>query len=305
MKYSIDDRANRYTLKQQEDEIRSLTGDIKPQWIKFCDSKVAFYHHYQLNYIYLHPKIGEQLAVPLLIVFMLAVYFIDLVFAYNISEYQARLAFHNNSYAIVFAIFVLPLAFVTIEIFVNYLTYEAKLEAEKRSNKAGKVWKYRAFLLLSLILAMTIPFLFLATGFKGEAKAGNPVFLGLLLGLTVMVGIVHIVTIFAGGKITAAKNRVVALWQHKRLKGKMQDSYDCLSKIVDDAENSYTNYLRDVQDYNRGRTAEDRYLPVPMSELVRYLIRYIARDYYHIPPGEEPGFDDDKDDRHPSRLIAA
>ena len=221
MKYSIDDRANRHNLQQQEDELKALTGDIKPQWIIYRDWKVAYYHHYSLNYIYLHPKIGEQLAVPLLIVFMLAVYFIDLVFAYNVSEYQAQQAFHNNSYAIAFAIFVLPLAFVTIEIFVNYLTYEAKLEAEKRSNKAGKVWKYRAFLLLSFMLAMTIPFLFFVTGFKGQAKAGNPVFLGLLLGLAAMVGIVHIVTIFAGGKITIAKNRVVAIWQHKWLKGKM------------------------------------------------------------------------------------
>jgi hypothetical protein len=168
MKYSIDERANRHNLQQQEDELKALTGDISRQWIIHRDWKVAYYHHYSLNYIYLHPKIGEQLAVPLLIVFMLAVYFIDLVFAYNISEYQAQQAFHNNSYAIAFAIFVLPLALVTIEIFVNYLTYEAKLEAEKRSNKAGKVWKYPAFLLLSFMLAMTIPFLFLVTGFKGR-----------------------------------------------------------------------------------------------------------------------------------------
>ncbi len=301
MKYPIDERANRHNLHQQEDELKALTGDISRQWIIYRDWKVAYYHHYSLNYIYLHPRIGEQLAVPLLIVFMLAVYFIDLVFAYNISEYQAQQAFHNNSYAIAFAVFVLPLAFVTIEIFVNYLTYEAKLEAEKRSNKAGKVWKYRAFLLLSFMLAMTIPFLFLVTGFKGAARAGNPVFLGLLLGLAVMVGIVHIVTIFAGGKITVAKNRVVAIWQHKWLKGKMQASYHCLSKMVDDGQSLYINYLRDVDDYNRGRIVEDRFLPVPLSELVHYLIRYVGQDYYHIPPGEEPGFDD----RHPPKSIAA
>jgi hypothetical protein len=301
MKYSIDERANRHNLQQQEDELKALTGDISRQWIIHRDWKVAYYHHYSLNYIYLHPKIGDQLAVPLLIAFMLAVYFIDLVFAYNISEYQARMAFHNNSYAIAFAIFVLPLAFVTLEIFVNYLTYEAKLEAENRSNKAGKVWKYRVLLLLSLLLAMTIPFLFFITGFKGEAKAGNPVFLGLLLGLAVMVGLVHIVTIFASGKITVAKNRIVAIWQHKWLKGKMQSSYHCLSKMVDDGQSLYINYLRDVDDYNRGRIVEDRFLPVPLSELVHYLIRYVGQDYYHIPPGEEPGFDD----RHPPKSIAA
>jgi hypothetical protein len=135
---------------------------------------------------------------------------------------------------------------------------------------------------------MTIPFLFFITGFKGEAKAGNPVLLGLLLGLAVMVGLIHIVTIFASGKITVAKNRIVAIWQHKRLKGKMQASYHCLSKIVDDTQSLYINYLRDVQDYNRGRIVEDRFLPVPLSELVSYLIRYIGNDYYHIPPAEEP-----------------
>jgi hypothetical protein len=301
MKYSIDERANRHNLQQQEDELKALTGDISRQWIIHRDWKVAHYHHYSLNYIYLHPKIGDQLAVPLLIAFTMAVYFIDLVFAYNISEYQARMAFHNNSYAIAFAIFVLPLAFVTLEIFVNYLTYEAKLEAENRSNKAGKVWKYRVLLLVSLLLAMTIPFLFFITGFKGEAKAGNPVFLGLLLGLAVMVGLVHIVTIFASGKITVAKNRIVAIWQHKRLKGKMQSSYHCLSNMVDDGQSLYINYLRNVDDYNRGRIVEDRFLPVPLSELVHYLIRYVGQDYYHIPPGEEPGFDD----RQPPRSIAA
>jgi hypothetical protein len=301
MKYSIDERANRHNLQQQEDELKALTGDISRQWITHRDWKVAHYHHYSLNYIYLHPKIGDQLAVPLLIAFTMAVYFIDLVFAYNISEYQARMAFHNNSYAIAFAIFVLPLAFVTLEIFVNYLTYEAKLEAENRSNKAGKVWKYRVLLLVSLLLAMTIPFLFFITGFKGEAKAGNPVFLGLLLGLAVMVGLVHIVTIFASGKITVAKNRIVAIWQHKWLKGKMQSSYHCLSNMVDDGQSLYINYLRNVDDYNRGRIVEDRFLPVPLSELVHYLIRYVGQDYYHIPPGEEPGFDD----RHQPKSIAA
>ncbi len=304
MNYSIEDRGYRHTLEQLEKELKALTGDIRKQFIVYRDWKVAYYHHYQLNYIYLHPKIGEQLAVPLLIAFMLAVYFIDLVFAYNISEYQARMAFHNNSYAIAFAIFVLPLAFVTIEILVNYLTHEARLEAQKHSYKAGKVWTYRALLILSFLLAMTIPFLFFITGFKGEAKAGNPVFLGLLLGLAVMVGIVHIITIFAGGKITFAKNRVVAIWQHKRLKGKMQASYHCLSKMVDDAESLYTTYLRDVRDYNRGRKDEDLYLPDRLSELIRYLIRHLVKDYSTL-PGEEPGFDDDdKDDRYP-RSIAA
>jgi hypothetical protein len=126
----------------------------------------------------------------------------------------------------------------------------------------------------------------------------------LLLGLAVMVGIVHLVTIFAGGKITVAKNRVVAIWQHKRLKGKLQVSYHRLSKMVDDAESLYANYLRDVNDYNRGLTPEDRYLPVPLSQLVRHLIRHLVKDY-HIPPGEEPGFDDDDDDLQPPRAIAA
>lgn len=310
MKYPIDDLAIRHKLKQQEDKLKSLKGDIKRVWIKYRYWKEAYYKHYVLNYIYLHPDIGEQLGLPLLIVFMLAVYFIDLVFAYNISEYQAQQAFHNNSYAIAFAIFALPLAFVTIEIFVNYLTYEAKLEAENNRNKAGKVWAYRAWLLVSIMLAMTIPFLFLATGFKGQAKAGNPVFLGLLLGLALMVGIIHIVTIFAGGRIAFAKKRLVSIWQHKSLKGKMDASFDCLSEMVDDAESLHIDYLRDVKDYNRGRTLEDRYPPFPLSELIGYLIRYIEKDYHLMPPGAEPGLynrgedrdDDDKNDRYPRSI---
>ena len=310
MKYAHDEKANLAKFSTQEKEITSTTSEIKLAWIQYRAHRDAFHQHYLTNYPYLHPEIGEQLALPILIGFMLAVYLIDLVFAYNITEYQARNAFHGNSWAIVFATFALPLGFVMVEIFVNLSTDTARIEAEKYSHKPAKVWKYRAWVLVSILIALTIPFLFITTGYKGMAKSGNPVFLGLLIGSAIMIGLVHLVTIFAGNSMTVAKKRFVSIWVHKRLKQRMHSSYLALVKMVEFTESLYWDYGRAVSNFNRDRQDRDKYVPIPLSQLVRYLIRYIDKDGYHKLPGEEPEFDDrddrdDDDDRHPSRSIAA
>jgi hypothetical protein len=302
MKYSIEDEARRFEFRNQEKELKSTTSQIKSAWIIFCEYKVAYWQHYRGNYRYLHPEPGEQLALPILVGFMLAVYLIDLVFAYNITEYQAQSAFHGNTWAITFATFALPLGFVAVEIAVNLLTNAARVEAEKYKNPS-KVRTYRAWLAVSIAIALIIPFLFITTGYKGAAKSGNPVFLGLLIGSAIMIGLIHLVTIFAGDSMTVAKQRVVSIWSHNRLKKQMRSSYLALVDMVEFVENIYWDYGRDVHNFNHDRA--DKYTPVALSPLIRYLIRYINKNYYQTPPGEEPGFDERDDDQHSPKSITA
>jgi hypothetical protein len=293
-------QSNDLKLSNLEQKIKSIQSQIKPQWISYREAKFAYWGFYRTHYSYLHPDTGGHLALPILIMWMVAVYFLDLVFSYNIAEYQAKQAFHGNYYAIVFVTLVFPLAFVAAEILINFLTHDAKKTAELHSYNSANIWKYRAWVLVSISFAMVIPVLYIMTGFAGLARSGNPVFIGLLLGLTLMVGIVHLVTIFAGDRMVLAKERIVSIWGYNRRKKRMQATYNRLVKMVDYAEGLYLDYGRLVMASN-GQD-DSTFMPIALSELVRYIIRYIARDYYHIPAGEEPKFIDpgDDDDRRKS-----
>jgi hypothetical protein len=301
-------QSNDHKLRNFETEIKSIQSRIKAQWISYREVKVAHWDFYRTHYSYLHPDSGGHLALPLLIMWMFAVYFLDLIFCYNIAEYQAKQAFHGNQYAIVFVTLVFPLAFVAAEILINFLTHDAKKIAEIHSYNSSNIWKYRAWVLASIGFAMVIPVLYLMTGFagigrfsKGEATpTGNPVFIGLLFGLTLMVAIVHLVTIFAGDRMVLAKERIVSIWGYNRCKKRMQATYSRLVKMADYAEGLYLDYGRLVVASN-GREG-NTFMPIAPSELVRYIIRYIAYDYYHIAAGEEPKFLDpgDDDDRRKS-----
>jgi hypothetical protein len=195
---------------------------------------------------------------------------------------------------------VFPLAFVAAEILINFLTHDAQKTAKLNNWESAKIWKYRAWVLVSIGFAMVIPVLYLMTGFAGLARSGNPVFVGLLFGLTLMVGIVHLVTIFAGDRMVLAKERIVSIWGYNRRKQRMQASYNRLVKMVDYAEGLYLDYGRLVMATNEREGT--KFIPIALSNLVRYLIQYIANDYYHIPAGEEPKFIDlgGNDDRHKS-----
>jgi hypothetical protein len=293
-------QSNDLKLSNFEKEIKSIQGQVKSQWISYREAKFAYWEFYRTHYSYLHPDTGGHLALPILIMWMFAVYFLDLVFSYNIAEYHAKQAFHGNYYAIVFVTLVFPLAFVAAEILINFLTHDAKNTAELHGWKSANIWKYRAWVLASIGFAMVIPVLYIMTGFAGMARSGNPVFIGLLFGLTLMVGIVHLVTIFAGDRMVLAKERIVSIWGYNRRNKRMQTTYGRLVKMADYAEGLYLDYGRLVMASNgqEGTT----FMPIAPSELVRCIIRYIAKDYYHIPAGEEPGFDDrdDDDDRRKS-----
>jgi hypothetical protein len=297
-------QANSHKLDTLEKSIKPMESQIKFQWIAYKEAKVAYWDYYRIHYIYLHPDTGGHLALPILIMWLLAVYFLDLVFSYNIAEYQAKQSFHGNHYAIVVATLVFPLAFVAAEIFINFMTDDAKKTAELHSFHSSNVWKYRAWIVASIGFALVIPVLYIMTGFAGMAKSGNPIFIGLLFGLTLMVGIVHLVTIFAGDQMVLAKERIVSIWGYNRRKKRMQATYNRLVKMTDYAEGLYRDYGRLAIATNGSQGS--LFMPISPSELVRYIIRYIARDYYHIPAGEEPGFDDrdDDDDLHPPRSIA-
>ncbi len=292
-------QSNDLKLSNLEQKIKSVQSQIKPQWISYREAKFAYWDYYRTHYSYLHPDTGGHLALPILIMWMFAVYFLDLVFSYNIAEYQAKQAFHGNSYAIVFVTLVFPLAFVAAEILINFLTHDAKKTAED-SWEPAKIWAYRAWVLVSIAFAMVIPLLYIMTGFAGMARSGNPVFIGLLFGLTLMVGIVHLVTIFAGDRMVLAKERIVSIWGYNQRKQRMQATYSRLVKMVDYAEGLYLDYGRLVM-HSNGQ-AGTVFIPISPSELVRYMIQYIARDYYHIPAGEEPKFLDpgDNNDRRKS-----
>jgi hypothetical protein len=289
---------NNRKLDTKEKEIKSIESPIKFQWISYREAKFAHWSYYQTHYSYLHPEMGGHLALPILVMWLFAVYFLDLVFSYNIAEYQAKQSFHGNPYAILLATLIFPLAFVAAEIFINFMTDDAKKTAELHGYHSSNVWKYRAWIVASIGFALVIPVLYIMTGFAGMAKSGNPIFIGLLFGLTLMVGIVHLVTIFAGDRMVLAKERIVSIWGYNRRKKRMQATYNRLVKMTDYAEGLYRDYGRLAIATNGSQGS--LFMPIAPSELVRYIIRYIARDYYHIPAGEEPGFDDrdDDDDRH-------
>jgi hypothetical protein len=169
-----------------------------------------------------------------------------------------------------------------IEIVVNDQTSLAKANADYFDRDRGKRLIWLAWLTLSLLLATVMPIGYIATGLAGMASNGNSVFVWLLGGITLLAFLIHVVLIFSGDNMLAAKQRFFIMigynWQHR----KMQKSYHGLMRALGSLQSLEQDYQSISADIGRSLPPE---APVP---LVSYVLIYITQDYHHLPFGEEP-----------------
>jgi hypothetical protein len=78
-------------------------------WAKYRSPKQAFWELIR-NPNYLNGRGKGNVA--LLVIWLLAVYFLDLLFSWNVAEFVAKQAFHGILWAMYAATFIFPLAYV-------------------------------------------------------------------------------------------------------------------------------------------------------------------------------------------------
>ncbi len=220
--------------------------------------------------------------VAILVVWLVAVYFLDLLFSWNVAEYVARQSFHGIAWAVYLATFLFPLAYVAAEMMVNFQTSLAKEKAEYFDRDRGKQRTWLAWLCLSLLMAMVMPIAYIATGLTGMASSGNAVFAWLLGGLTLLAFLIHVMLIFSGEEMLAAKHRMLLMISYGRLRGKMQKTYYRLMSSAGNLQAIEQDYLWVCNDTDQLPRLEE---PTP---IVVYVNVYIACDYHHLPYGQEP-----------------
>jgi hypothetical protein len=272
-----------YTRKMLRDISTSKIA-ITMFWTKYRSNKQKFYE--LLNdpkYLSGHGK-GN---VALLVIFLVAVYFLDLLFGWQVAEFMARQAFHEISLAMYLATLLFPLAYVVIEVLANYYTHMAKRNADYFDRDKGKRWVWIAFVCLSVTLATVMPVAYVATGIAGMAKSGNIVFVILLCGLTLLTFLVHLMMIFSGDYMVAAKERLLLMLDYERRKGNMDKGFYKLMQ----ASGALQSLERDYQVFCE-QSGQVQHWDRP-SLLVMYIEIYIARDYHHLPYGEEPPMSND------------
>jgi hypothetical protein len=253
--------------------------NLNMTWTKYRATKRAFWELIRdPNYLSGRGK-GN---VALLVIWLVAVYCLDLLFSWNVAEFVAKQAFHGILWAMYLATFLFPLAYVTIEIVVNDQTSIAKANADHFDRDRGKRLTWLAWLTLSLLLAMVMPIAYIATGLAGMANNGNSVFIWLLGGLTLLAFLVHVMLIFSGDNMLAAKQRFFIMLGHNWRHRKMQKSYHGLMRSLGSLQSL-------EQDYQSISADIGRFLPPePPAPLVSYVLIYITQDYHHLPFGEEP-----------------
>lgn len=202
--------------------------------------------------------------------------------SWNVAEFVAKQAFHGVLWAMYAAVLIFPLAYVVIEMIVNHQTHIAKVNADYCDRDRGKRLTWLAWLTLSLLLAMVMPIAYIATGLAGMASNSNSVFIWLLGGLTLLAFLVHVMLIFSGDNMLAAKQRFFIMigynWRHR----KMQKSYHGLMRSLGSLQSLEQDYQSISADIGRALPPET---PAP---LVNYVLIYITQDYHHLPFGEEP-----------------
>jgi hypothetical protein len=248
-------------------------------WAKYRSVKQAFWELIR-NPNYLNGRGKGNVA--LLVIWLLAVYFLDLLFSWNVAEFVAKQAFHGILWAMYAATFIFPLAYVTIEIIVNFQTHGAKIDADYFDRDRGKHWTWLAWLFLSLLLAMVMPVAYIATGLAGIASSGNIVFAWLLGGLTLLSFLVHVMLIFSGDDMLAAKQRLLMMVDYHWQRYHMRKSYYRLMRSLSTLKSLEHDYQTVCDDIGRPFVVET---PAP---LVIYVEVYITQDYHHLPFGEEP-----------------
>jgi hypothetical protein len=249
-------------------------------WTKYRSAKQAFWDSIRdPNYLSGRGK-GN---VALLVISLLAVYFLDFLFGRNVADFMAKQAFHGSDmpWAISAATFIFPLAYITIEIMINFQTHEAKMAADYFDHDRGKHWTWLAWLFASLLLAMAMPILYIATGLAGKAVSGN-IFAWLLGGFTLLAFLVHVMLIFSGSTMLAAKQRLVMIVGCHCQRDHMQKSYYRLMECLGTLKSLEFDYQTVCDDIGRTVVLET---PAP---LVIYVDVYITQDYHHLPFGEEP-----------------
>ncbi len=212
--------------------------------------------------------------------------FFDLLFSYNVTEFLAKQAFHGNVYLVSATIILFPLCYVTLELGINYFTQAAKLELDLYKRDKSKLRKWIFLSLVSVLMALVIPVLYIATGLAGLAKTLNPVFVILLIGFTILATIVHITLIFSGTKMVAAKQQLLSISGYHSRKKTMRLTYFKLTKMVANLETLHEDYKRLVKQLNQ--VAGYVYEQIGLSNLLKYIQLYITQDWYHLPFGEEP-----------------
>jgi hypothetical protein len=285
--YQLSD-SDRHYLKQLEAGIRAGSVKLIDQWNKYRAAKGDLHNWYRTHYDYIHPSADGYSDYTLLIIWIIAVYFLDLIFSWNVVEYIAKGAFHGNTFLVYAAMLAFPLGYIVLEIVANYFTHTARLELEKYHRSKSKFWVWIFWLVFSIVMALIIPLLYIATGLAGVARTGNPIFVTLLIGFTVMAAVMHITLIFSGTKMVAAKHRLVSLWGYKHRKKVNRLEYHKVMKMAANLEGLNDDYQRLVVEKNQG--VEYLYIAIELTRFVLYIMYYVANNYHQIPFGEEPIF---------------
>jgi hypothetical protein len=270
--------SNNYTRKLAR-SISAAKMNSNKAWARYRAAKQAFWVLIRdPNYLSGRGK-GN---VALLVIWLLAVYFLDLLFSWNVAEFVAKQAFHGMLWAMYLATFLFPLAYVTIEMVVNFQTHTAKMAADYYDRDRVKYWTWLAWLFLSLLLAMVMPVAYIATGLAGIASSSNMVFVWLLGGLTLLAFLVHVMLIFSGDEMLAAKQRLLMMMDYHWRRRHMQKSYYRLMQWLGTLQSLERDYQTVCDDMGRTVVVE------PPAPLIIYVDVYIAQDYHHLPFGEEP-----------------
>jgi hypothetical protein len=274
----IDHKKEQYSNRLAKGRIR-LQLELSQAWNIYRAAKKEFW---ELIYDPRYLSGAGKGHVAFLVIWLVAVYFLDLLFGWNVAEYMARQSFHGVVWAIYLATFLFPLAYVAAEIMVNFQTILAKEKAEYFDRDPGKHRTWLAWLCVSLLMAMIMPVAYIATGLTTMASSGNVVFAWLLGGLTLLAFLIHVMLIFSGEEMLAAKHRMLLMISYGRLKGNMQKTYYRLMRSSGNLQSIERDYLRVCNDIGQPPLLEET------TPIVVYVNAYIAYDYHHLPYGEEP-----------------
>ena len=271
-------QAAKIMLGGGEGQVIQQDSRLVGNWQEYKDRKRKCLDFSDDNQWYLQEGIQQHTAHLFLLLPLLAIFGFDIVFSRSVGEFFAEQLFPPGSIAITITAILLPVMYVLVEIGVNLQANASNDEVVLHPFDPGKRLRRNFWLVVSILMAMVMPLLFVATfmaGHEGENLWGFKAIL--LVGMTILVAILHLAVLFAGKPVIKAKESLVAGFRYRSLRRRWVAARRSLIKSNALLDRMYLDYLRRVQEFNR-TFGQDAWQVMPPSATAQKVRNYLNGD---------------------------
>jgi hypothetical protein len=248
-----DDRQSAHiTLSQGEGRVIKQDSILVELWKIHTYNERKYLEFVANNQWYVQLGIQQHTAHIFLLLPLVAIFVFDLIFSRSVGEFFAEQFFPPGSIAITITVIAIPLLYVLFEIGVSLQAYASAEAAAADPFDRAKKLRRNFWLGLSVLMAMVMPLLFIATfiaGHEGEDLWGFKAIL--LVGMTILIAILHLAVLFSGKPVIQAKESLIAGFKYRHLRRRWVGSRRALIGCNALLDRMYLDYLRRAQDFNR------------------------------------------------------